>query len=176
MIESKKRIILDADVIIHFFRGGCLKLLPKIFKNDVIICDILLQFEIFPGPLNDILKELIDNGDITVVELELHEFYLEILIEYGKLKKQFGKGESACMAFCKYSNDVIGSSNLKDILEYYKKNSIGFITTMGFLKEAFDKKLFTEDECNKFVKDNLDAGSRLPYKSFSIYLSKGKQF
>lgn len=41
-----------------------------------------------------------------------------IIQEYYRLKNKFGKGESACMAYCRYSNDVIGSSNLKDILSY----------------------------------------------------------
>ena len=27
---TKTKIILDADVIIHFYKGGCLTLLPKI--------------------------------------------------------------------------------------------------------------------------------------------------
>lgn len=30
---TKTKIILDADVIIHFYKGGCLTLLPKIFPT-----------------------------------------------------------------------------------------------------------------------------------------------
>lgn len=175
-MEEGKKIILDADVIIHFYRGGLLQLLPEIFPNEFIICDLLLQYEILPGPMNDIIQDLIDKDAITVVELEQHEHNLDILIEYSELTKQFGKGESACMAYCKYSKDVIGSSNLKDIIEYCNRNSITFITTMAFLKQAYETAILTEEECNEFVKVNLTNGSKLPAKSFTAFLKMGSKF
>ena len=168
-MDGSKKIMLDADVIIHFYRGNHLPLLPHIFPNEFIICDILLEFEIFPGPLNDILQDLIDKQEISVVELEQQEHNLEILMEYGELLNRFGKGESACMAYCKFSQNVIGSSNLKDILAYCKGNSIQFITTMGFLKKAFETGLLSEEECNIFVHKNLEKGSKLPCKTFTEF-------
>lgn len=176
-MEAAKKILLDADVIIHFFKGGHLSLLPNIFPNDFFICDIILEHEILPGALRDILQDLIDGGSITVVELERHEKNMEILMEYAELTSAyFGKGESACMAYCKYSKDVIGSSNLKDIVSYCKKNNIEFITTLGFIKEAYVKGLLTEEECNNFVKTNLTKGSKLPFKTFTEFLRKDPNF
>ena len=169
-MNRDKKIILDADVIIHFFKGGCLEILPSIFPNDYIICDLLLEHEILPGPLNDLLQSLIESGAISVVELELHENNIEILIEYSNLTKRFGKGESACMAFCKYSNDVIGSSNLKDITEYCINNGIQYLTTMDFLYTAYKKELLTEEQCKVFVEKNIKQKSRLPYKTFKEFL------
>lgn len=169
-MDANKKIILDADVIIHFHKGGCLELLPTIYPNEFIICDLLLEYEILPGALNDILKDIIESGAISVVELEMHEKNLEILIEYSTLTKSFGKGESACMAFCKYSRDVIGSSNLKDIKEYCRNNEIEFITTMDFLLEAFKQGLLTEEQCSKFVEKNIKKGSWLPFKTFKEFL------
>lgn len=97
-------------------------------------------------------------------------------MEYSDLLNQhFGKGESACMAYCKYSNDVIGSSNLRDIIDYCRFNSIEFVT-MGFLKEAYEKELLNEDECNHFVKLNLARGSKLPSKTFTHFLKSGRKF
>lgn len=139
-MDNEKKIILDADVIIHFHAGGKLGLLPHIYQNQFIVCDILLEYEILPGPVNDLLHQLIEDDLIKVVELEQHENNLDILMEYSDLLNQhFGKGESACMAYCKYSNDVIGSSNLRDIIDYCRFNSIEFVTTMGFFKEAYEK-------------------------------------
>lgn len=172
-MDIEKKIILDADVLIHFFKGGILHLLPSIYPdNEFIICDILLEYEILPGELNDLLQDLIEMDEISVVEMEMHDKYLEILIEFGELKKQFGKGESACMAYCRYSNDVVGSSNLSDIINYCQSNSIEFITTMGFIKAAYNSKILTKEECNAFVKTNIDQGSRLPCKTFTEFLNK----
>lgn len=172
-MDIDKKIILDADVIIHFHKGGILHVLPSIYPNKFIVCDLILEHEILPGPLNDILNDLIEMDEISIVEMELHENYLEILIEFGELKKKFGKGESACMAYCRYSKDIIGSSNLADIIDYCKQNSLQFITTMGFLKEAYESNLLSEDECNEFVKVNIEKGSRLPCKTFTEFLQKG---
>lgn len=36
----------------------------------------------------------------------------EMLREYALLTEKFGSGESACMAYCKFNHDVVGSSNL----------------------------------------------------------------
>lgn len=175
-MDASKKIILDADVIIHFYRGKRLPLLPHIFPNEFIICDILLEFEILPGPLNDILQDLIEKQEISVVELEQHEHHLDILMEYSALLNRFGKGESACMAYCKFSEDVIGSSNLKDILAYCRENSIHFITTMGFLRTAYETELLTEEECNLFVQKNIEMGSKLPCKTFTDFLERGGEF
>lgn len=57
--------------------------------------------------------------------------------------RRFGKGESACMAYCKFNHNVIGGSNLRDILNYYKENDIKYLTTLGFLAEAYCKKMLT---------------------------------
>jgi len=40
-IDPKKKIILDADVIIHFSKGGALGQLPSIFSNKMYIPDIV---------------------------------------------------------------------------------------------------------------------------------------
>lgn len=62
-----------------------------------------------------------------LIEMEMHDKYLEILIESGELKKQFGKCESGCKTYCRYSNVVLGSSNLSDIINYCQTNSIELI-------------------------------------------------
>lgn len=169
-MNDTQKIILDADVIIHFYRGKMLSILPKIFSNEYIICDILLEFEILPGALNDLLQDLLDSGEISIMELEQQEHNLDILMEYSELLNRFGKGESACMAYCKFTNNVIGSSNLKDISTYCKMNSIEYLTTLDFLKKAFDELILSEEECNEFMDRNIKGGSRLPYHSFSSYL------
>ncbi len=41
--------------------------------------------------------------------------------EYFLLQRTLGKGESACMMYCKDNQDVLESSNLRDIKDYLFK-------------------------------------------------------
>ena len=73
------------------------------------------------------------------------------------------------MVFCKYNQDVIASSNIKDITEYCSQNGITWITTMDFIWKAFTRKLLTEEECNEFINRVLDGGSKLPVKNINEF-------
>ena len=75
----------------------------------------------------------------------------EMLLEYAKLSDSFGDGESACMAYCKFSHDVVGSSNIKDIEEYCNNNGITYISTVDFLYYAYRRKVMTAKQCNEFI-------------------------
>jgi len=90
-------------------------------------------------------------------------------LELTLLTKKFGFGESVCMVFCKYNQDVIASSNIKDITEYCCQNGITWITTMDFLWKVLTSKLLTEKECNEFIKRVLDGGSKLPVRSINEF-------
>jgi hypothetical protein len=94
---------------------------------------------------------------------------LRIFAEYNRLKKMFGKGESACMAYCRFTNNTIGSSNLKDIRLYCEEHEITYLTTLDFIAVAFHKKLLTEAECDYFIY-LIDPKRRLPVKRIVDYL------
>lgn len=70
--ERKTKIVLDADVIIHFAKGGRLDLLRS------------------AGEMKEYAR-LISRDGLAL-----------------------GRGESACMVYCLYHHDVVGSSNTKD--------------------------------------------------------------
>ena len=53
------------------------------------------------------------------------------------MRRKFGKVESACLVYCRLNNDVVASSNLKDILGYCLEFNIDHLTTMDFLAEAY---------------------------------------
>lgn len=38
----------------------------------------------------------------------------ESIREFAGLLRRFGRGESACMVYCRDNHDVLGSSNLRD--------------------------------------------------------------
>ena len=158
MAVEKVKIVLDADVIIHFSKGGLLSLLPQIFPEyEYIILDkVYNELSSVRTQLDNQIKYL---GNIKKVEFTPT---IEILREYASLKTRFGDGESACMAYCRYTANMIGSSNLQDIKNYCTEHKITFLTTLDFLYYAWSRRLLTDKDCEDFIKDVTSKGSRLP--------------
>ena len=147
-IDPRKKILLDADVIIHFCKGNAIGILPLIFPNKLYVPDIVYKEAIsdkFKIEINNLLQfKLIE-------ELEI-KAEINVSREYDRLQKAgLGKGESACLAYCRYHNDVVGSSNLKDIHRYCNEHGIVYLTTMDFLAEALRKELLNEADCDFFI-------------------------
>ena len=115
---EKVKIVLDADVLIHFAKAGRLSMLPEILPEyDHVVLNVVY----------DEIKTLQDQLDRQIhflrnIALEQFDPKGEMLSEYASLRRSLGKGESACMAYCRYTHNVIGSSNLKDIKEYIVPN------------------------------------------------------
>lgn len=92
--------------------------------------------------------------------------------EYAKLIKTLGKGESACMVYCRFNHDVIGSSNLRDIKEYCQRYNLTYLTTVDFLFFAIQRKLMTKDEAVQFISEVRRKDSKLPDVDFDTFVSK----
>ena len=84
MAVEKVKIVLDADVIIHFSKGGLLSLLPQIFPEyEYIILDkVYNELSSVRTQLDNQIKYL---GNIKKVEFTPT---IEILREYASLKLQ----------------------------------------------------------------------------------------
>lgn len=136
---KKTKIVLDADVIIHFIKGGSYNLLPDIFPEyEYIILDVVYN----ELSSNRNTKRIIDNSveylkKVRVVDFAPKGFSNK---EYAFLCSTLGKGESACMIYCKDNKDVLGSSNLRDVKTYCESNGITYLTTIDFLYYAYVKK------------------------------------
>lgn len=129
MEEKKLKIVLYADVLIHFAKASRLSELPNFFKEyDHIILDKVYE------ELKSIRNQ-IDNQVFFLRNIRIKPFNPvgQMAREYAMLTARFGKGESACMAYCKFTSDIIGSSNLKDIRVYCQSNRIVYLTTLDFL-------------------------------------------
>lgn len=166
---AKIKIILDADVIIHFVKGEALSCLPKIFPN--------YDYAILQTVYDEILKPTriqLDNQIQYFKNLEKLSFAPkgEMLREYALLSSTLGKGESACMVYCRHHNDVIGSSNLRDIKNYCLKYQLTYLTTLDFLYYAVKHGVMTVDEANRFVIDVNAKDSKLPDTDFTTFISK----
>lgn len=159
------KILLDADVIIHFVKGGQQLILPNIFPEyslcvlDKVSKELKYRSE---------YKNLFNFGTLT--EIPFPNDNPDIRKEYALLlKSKKGDGESACLAYLRFNPDILGSSNIKDIKAYCEEHQIKYLTTMDFICEANKKGILSEEECNEFIKLVISKGSILPCKSFYEY-------
>ena len=169
---NKVKILLDSDVIIHFIKGGCLSLLPKILPAyQFAILDIVLNAELRK---NSATRIQIDNHlrILNNIEEICWKPDHEMMIEYGRLAETMGIGESASMVYCKYHSNVLASSNLRDIKTYCEENCITYLSTMDFLFLAHRRHIMTEQECDDFISAVLQQGSKLPVTRLSFYIPR----
>lgn len=101
--KTDKLILLDADVISHFISGGQFGLLPSIFKNKKVILDIVAYELRASKKFKTYIENTIATGFIREINFQGDK---QITMEFAKLIKSFGKGESACMAYCKFNKDI----------------------------------------------------------------------
>lgn len=171
-IDPTKKIILDADVIIHFCKGRQLNMLSQIFPNKLCIPDIV-YYEALSKQYKAEIDNLFNSNQVEALEIKTE---LNVSVEYRRLQSiGLGKGESACLSYCRYHNDVIGSSNLKDIRQYCEKNNIVYLTTMDFIAEAYSTGKLDEAECDFFIYNVKLKGSRLPYDTIAEYFEENKK-
>lgn len=164
-MAKKTKIVVDSDVLIHFAKGDALSILPSIFPE--------YQYIILSNVYNEVksLHTQLDNQMRFLKNISLEEFAPEgeMLLEYAKLSDTLGDGESACMAYCRFTYNVLGSSNLRDIKAYCNSNGITYLTTIDFLYYAYTRKKMTIEECNTFIKDVNEKGSTLPQIDIATY-------
>lgn len=166
---TRTKIVLDADVVIHFAKGGLLSLLPRIFPD----YDYVLLETVHEELLSEIRTQ-VDNLVIYLKTITLLPFTPkgDMLREYARLRSRFGKGESACMAYCLFTHNVIGSSNVRDIKEYCEERQIVYLTTIDFLWYAWRRNMLTPEEISAFIGEVRSKGSKLPLVDIEKYVCK----
>ena len=169
--RNSRIILIDADVLSHFISGGQIPLLPHIFPFPIKVLDkVYAELKRMPGR-----KKEVDNLlAFKLVELiPFPEDNPQVKREYHYLKKMFkGDGESACLAMVRYSLYILASSNLKDTAAYCQLHQLDYLTTMDFLCKAVENGQLGEKECDNFIRKVLDAGSKLPVKSWSEFVCR----
>jgi predicted nucleic acid-binding protein len=167
--KDETKILLDADVVIHFMKAGYQMQLCKIFPGRLVILD-KVKAELQKRKSNDI-ETFISWSKITVIPMPTDT---DILKEYAQLIKSRGEGESACLAVARFNKQYIASSNLKDIRVYCELYEIGYYTTMDILVIAIENGIMTEMECDQFIVEVKNKGSKLPCNSIQEYLELKK--
>jgi hypothetical protein len=155
-------ILIDADVVSHFVTAGEHGELNKIFKNPIQILDKVLTEATRIPSRKIIVDSMVANGILSV--LPFPEDEPDVKETYFWIKKMMdkGDGESATMAVARHHNNIIASSNLRDIKSYCTNHRIDYLTTMDFLCHALEQGLWTEARCNDFISKVLAKKSKLP--------------
>ena len=74
------------------------------------------------------------------------------------------------MVYCRYHNDVVGSSNIKDVTDYCNEYGITFLTTTDFLFYGIKNGLMSIESATEFIKKVREIGSYPPIVDFSTYV------
>ena len=163
------KIVLDADVIIHFAKGGLLNVLPSILPEyEFVVLDKVME-EVHKPALTQLQNQMLFLKNIREVKFGMS---VEERREYARLVSQLclGKGESACMAYCRFNHDVVGSSNLRDIADYCKENKIVYLSTLDFLYYGIQRSVFSKEAAVEFIKLVNSQNSRVPEVDFDTYV------
>jgi len=164
-----KDILIDADVVSHFISGKQITILNQIFPNKILILDKvyneLKRLKSKSQEVENLINfKILEKIDFPAANTEIYKEYLHIKKMMFK-----GDGESACLAYVRHTNDIIGSSNLSDVKRYCNLHSIELLTTMDFLCEALKKGLLNVNQCDDFISNVLKSGSKLPVKKMSEF-------
>ncbi len=165
-------ILIDADVVSHFIKGKEIYALNSIFEYEIIVLDkVYNELKDNRNWINQI-DNLIQQGVLRIEPFP--ENNAEIKKEYFHIKKLMlkGEGESACLAYVRYTKNIIASSNLKDIRHYCDMHNIEYLTTMDFLCYALKRGVFTIERCNLFISNVLAKKGKLPVKRMEDYRCK----
>ena len=76
------------------------------------------------------------------------------------------------MAYCLFTHNVVGSSNVRDIKEYCEEKQIVYLTTIDFLWYAWRKDMLTPEEISGFIGEVKSKGSKLPLVDIEKYVCK----
>lgn len=161
------KILLDCDVIRHLIKADKLSLLSDLYKNRLVILDVVKKELLRSNHLVSIITNFIKFNNIEEMTFPTHR--LDVLKEFASLKKRYGDGESACMAVARFDDNIIASSNLRDIKKYCEENSIEYITTLDILLEGINKSKISEAEADLAIQTIKAKKSKLPVDTIKEY-------
>ena len=165
--QKYKAIVLDADVILHFSKGSSVMQLCTIFKEH----EKWILGEVEKEVLFAAAKDVDRCCDMKVLHRKIFpKDNSPMFQEMLRLRKELkGFGESACLAYVRYNDKILASSNLKDIRSYCVQYDIVYLTTMDFLCKALHEDQMTEAECDAFIQTVKAKGSKLPCNSMKEF-------
>lgn len=171
MATAKKLVLVDADVLIHLYRANQLGLLKKLYPSRTVILDQVEQELIRNSIVKNDIKTLIAETGAQIFAFPTND--KQVVVEYATLSHSKGRGESACMAVCRFQKDILASSNLKDTKKYCEAHGIEYLTTLDLLAIAFLTNEISVADADLAIYDIKSKGSRLPhYNQIQDYIAK----
>ena len=156
MPKPKVLILLDADVLIHFAHIDKITLLNQLFPDRLRMLDFVVDELRSNRHINAQLDMIFTLSGIKEIAFPTSK----LLREYIQLKKQIrGKGESACLVYCRNYHHIIASSNTSDTQDYCAEHGIAYLTTLDIMCIALHRKVLTKPEINQFIKTIKNKGS-----------------
>ncbi len=167
-------ILLDADVIIHFLHAEKFTLLNELYPNRLRTLDIVVTELNANRTIGPFVPNLFRFGGLEEIQFPTATNQA-MFAEFLSLKSTIdGKGERACLSYCRHNNHIIASSNTKDIVPYCTTNSIAYLTTLDLFCIAIHREHLTRSEVNALLQTIKSRGSRL--KCFDIEEYETKYF
>jgi hypothetical protein len=174
--NKSKIILIDADVVSHFIKAGEIYSINTIFDYEIRVLDKVYNELKDNQSWKTQVDNLVNQG--TLVIEPFPESNYEIKKEYFHIKKIMlkGEGESACLAYVRYTNNIIASSNLKDIKQYCNLHKIEYLTTMDFLCQALSNGVYDVARCNLFITEVIKKRGKLPVIKMEDYTCRVLDF
>lgn len=154
--DTTYKILLDCDVISHFIINNALNDLPNILSpHQCFVLDYVYD-EVAARPMRlAFLEPLIRSGQVKKMDFPEDE---KINKEFARIKSKkpiIGDGERACMAVARFNEDIIASSNFRDVAPYCNEYNILYLGTLDILFIATTKKIYDEARCDSFIQNAL---------------------
>jgi len=157
MEKSSGGILLDSDVISHFFATNNQELLAEILGDYLIIIVDQVYYEATHNPRfqdrKQEIDEWIERNKISIISFP-SDVTSQVVMEYFRLEEEYklmGKGERACLAVAQFYNDTIASSNFRDVKQYCDEHGLVYIGTLDILYIGIQKNLLTIEKANEFI-------------------------
>ena len=149
--------MVDADVISHFMATGYIDRLTEILQPHAVMIVENVYKEASYHPTEPDRKRKVDKWmeRCKVCKIAFPYTNENIRREFFRLKKrESDAGGTENGLVCRwrvFGQEVIASSNFRDVAPYCDENGIEYIGTLDVLTIAMNKGIFTSDECNRFM-------------------------
>ncbi len=171
-----KVIFFDTDCISSFLWTRTERLLIHCFGNDMIIPRQVYN-EISTVPhLQQKIDVMVSNGHLTIEDFlvgsQENDLYLD-LTDYNRSATLplIGKGEAAAIVLSKKNNGILASNNFRDVRYYVELYGLEHISTPDIMFKAYNDGLISITEADSIWTQMLAKRRKLPFSTFSDYLS-----
>lgn len=177
-----KAILVDTDVISHFIATGNIDHLSEIFRPHtlLIVENVYKEATHHPGEIDR--KQKIDDWikRCKITRISFPQFNENVRKEFYRIKKEsplLGDGERACMSIARFGQEVVASSNFRDVAPYCEANGIEYVGTLDILVIAMQKGIYTAEDCNKFITDAQGLNeAKFPVNDINMYSHRDLSF